>query len=127
MEILDIQEINAVKAGSSTITVSAAGVTNSFEVNVYDAPKFTDFSKANYEVTGFNDSNNLQLKITGITPNIDDRYSFIITKDNNKPNLKLETNGALDLEANGDEYLLTNTEENYMYNRTDLKKYFEQF
>ncbi len=116
------KSITAVSAGKTNVTVSAEGVSKSFEVNVYNAPTFTDFSKAKYEVTAESSSKNV--KISGITPDGNNFYYYIITKDNKQPSLPKLKSGDLDTQADGIEFLTVNTDENYIYNR-NLSKYYE--
>lgn len=118
-------EIKAVKPGTATITATAAGVSDTCEVTVYEAPKFTDFSNAKYETSLNWDTETL--KITGITPSdgLYNSYYYIITPDNKKPTIVKNKSGALDQEETSDfENLSKNTEENYMYTRK-ISKYAE--
>lgn len=108
--------ITAVKAGKATITASAAGVVDTCEVTVLNAPVFTDFTNAKYEteLNGYTET----LKISNVTPNDNDYYYYIITPSNIKPNLVLK-HGSIDTEIEGQDFdiLRTNSEENYMYTR----------
>lgn len=114
--------LKGLKAGTATITATAAGVSDTCEVFVYNGPEFTDFSNAKYELL-FDLS--VDLKITGVTSKEDSNYYYIITSDKTKPTLSFTSYGALDTdvvtEAN---YLSVNTEENYIYAR-NLDKYVE--
>lgn len=116
-------KVTAIGVGTTTITAEAAGVSYTCEVNVVAAPKFTDFSKAKYELLF---DMNTDLKISGITPKGDNgnNYYYIITDTNQKPTLAIEKSGRLDLEANNVEYLNVNVDENYIYNTT-IDKYIE--
>lgn len=80
-------KMKAVKSGTATITVEAAGVSKTCNVTVYDAPYFTDFKNAKYETSlnGYTES----LKISGVTPkdSIEYNYYYIITSSNTKPEL----------------------------------------
>ena len=83
-------KMNAVKSGTVTITAEAAGVSDTCEVTVYDAPNFTDFKNAKYETSlnGYTEN----LKISGITPKDSTGYNYyyIITSSNTKPELVLK-------------------------------------
>ena len=85
-------KMNAVKSGHVTITAEAAGVTDTCNVNVGEAPDFTNFANAKFE-TSLNDSVE-NLKISGIEPKDDSKnnYFYIITSSNVKPELILEDN-----------------------------------
>ena len=80
-------KMNAVKSGTATITAEAAGVTDTCEVTVYDAPDFTDFKNAKYETSlnGYTEN----LKISGVTPKDSSEYNYyyIITSSNTKPKI----------------------------------------
>lgn len=118
--------IKAVKQGKATITASVAGATDSCEVIVYDGPKFTDFSNAQYETTLNWNIETLQIK--GIKPNADDHtnYYYIITSNNTKPNVTKTSHGSIDTEKmkNTIENFSINTDENYIYTR-NISKYAE--
>lgn len=114
--------IKGLKAGTATITATAAGVSDTCEVTVYNGPVFTDFSNGKYELLFDTD---VDLKITGITPKEESYYYYIITSDNTKPTLSFTSYGALDTDVVTDaNYLSVNTEENYIYAR-NLDKYVE--
>ena len=114
--------ITAVKAGTVTITASATGVSDTCEVTVYNGPVFTNFSNAKYELLF---DTNVDLKITGVAPNDDNSYYYIITSSNTRPTISTTSYGALDTEVVTDaKYLSVNTEENYIYAR-NLDKYVE--
>lgn len=118
--------ITAVKAGTARITATAAGVSDSCDVTVYDAPAFTDFSNAKYE-TSLNWTTET-LKISGIKPSKDDyaKYHYIITSNNTKPDIIKNSYGSLDIEKmnNTVEMFSINTEENYIYTH-NISKYAE--
>lgn len=118
-------KIKALKSGKATITATVAGATDSVEVNVYDAPVFTDFSNAKYETTLEYYSENL--KISGVTLKDDSNngYYFIITSNNTKPEL-ITDRGSVDQDAMGQKvkYLNVNAKENYLYTR-DISSYSE--
>lgn len=114
--------ITAVKAGTATITVTSTGVETSCTVTVYDSAKFTDFSNAVFETQAEYDNENL--KISGITPSEDNAYYYIITSTNTKPNLILEKRGYINFDEMDVDYLLVNTDDNYMYTR-NLAQYAE--
>ena len=116
--------IEGKKAGKATITAKAAGVSDTVEVNVYNGPEFTDFSKATYESSLEYHTENL--KISGIEPKEEDDYYYIVTPNNSKPELILSRLGSVDIEAMSDtiDYFLINKEEKYMYTRR-LAKYTE--
>ena len=92
-------KLTAVKAGTSTITATAAGVEDTVTINVYNGPEYTDFSNAKYE----NDLEwNIEtLKITGIIPNkgANSTYYYIITANDEKPNLIASVYGTIDHDA----------------------------
>lgn len=114
--------ITAVKPGKTTITATAAGVTDTCEITVVNGPVFTNFSNAKYELLYDVD---VDLKITGVTPNNDNMYYYIITPNNTKPTISKNSYGSLDTEVVTDaRYLSVNTEENYIYAR-NLDKYVE--
>lgn len=117
-------EIKAVKPGTATITATAAGVSDTCEVTVYNGPKFTDFSNAKYE-TSLNWTTET-LSITGITPSEDKtNYYYVITSNNSKPNIVTHSYGGVDTtESSNVEYFLTNIEDNYIYTR-NISKYAE--
>lgn len=118
--------ITAVKPGTATITATAAGISNTCEVTVYDAPIFTNFSNAKYETTLNWTTETLQ--ITGIKPNTDNytSYYYIITSGSSKPDIGMKSYGALDSENmnNSLERFVINTDENYIYTR-NISKYAE--
>ena len=115
-------KVTAVSAGTTIITAEAAGVSDTCEVTVAAAPKFTDFSNAKYELLFDMDAD---LKITGITPIEDNDYYYIITSSNTKPTISTTTYGALDTENTaGIDRLTCNIEEKYIYDR-NLDKYLE--
>lgn len=82
-------KMNAVKSGAATITAEAAGVSDTCEVTVCDAPDFTDFKNAKYETSlnGYTEN----LKISGITPkdSFNNSYYYMITPNNIKPTLDI--------------------------------------
>lgn len=110
--------IKGLKAGTATVTATAAGVTDSCEVTVYNGPTFTDFSNAKYELSF--DGIYTKLKITEVTPKEENSYYYIITSNDIKPTVSLSSNGI----PNDDsmEFLGYNTEESYMYSTKDLSK-----
>lgn len=118
-------KIKAVKAGTATITATAAGVTDSCEVTVYNAPEFTDFTNAKYETSlnGYLEN----LKISGITPkdSIGYNYYFMITPNSTKPELATK-HGQLDQDTMKGKFgnLSVNAKENYIYTRK-LSEYSE--
>jgi len=116
-------ELKALKEGKVTITATAAGVSDTCEVSVYGAPKFTDFSKAKFqnEISYTEES----LKISGITPAENGSYYYVVTPTKTKPNLVL-SGGMIDSSIEGQDFnLLTiNTKDNYVYTR-NLAKYTE--
>lgn len=115
-------KVTALSAGTTTITAEAAGVSDTCEITVAAAPKFTDFSNAKYELLFDTD---VDLKITGVTPIKNNDYYYIITSSNTKPPISTTSYGTLDEEATeGVESLICNTDENYMYDRY-LDKYVE--
>lgn len=116
--------ITAQKAGKATITAKAAGVTDTVEVNVFNAPEFTDFSNATYKSELDYDIETLQ--ISGIEPNDSDGYYYVITPNESKPNIIFSTTGGVDTEKMEEtiEHFLINEEEKYMYTR-ELAKYTE--
>lgn len=85
--------IKGIKSGTAIITATAAGVTNSCEVKVVNAPTFTDFSNAKYELLLDRDyellldSDYAVLKITGVSPQdyLTHQYFCIIASDKNEP------------------------------------------
>lgn len=117
-------ELKALKQGTATITATAAGISDTCEVKVYSAPIFTDFSNAKYETSLNWEIETLQ--ISGITPNSNDNYYYIITSSNSKPNIITSKNGSLDDEAMSNilESFLVNTDDNYIYTRK-ISKYAE--
>lgn len=116
-------KISAVSTGTVTITAEAAGVSDTCEVKVFAAPEFTDFSNAKYELLFDIDTD---LKISGITPKDDEknRYYYIITSSSTKPTIPIDESGSIDLYSDSIEYLIVNTEENYIYDR-DIDKFVE--
>ena len=117
--------IKAVKQGKATITASVAGATDTCEVIVYDSPKFTDFSNAQYETKLNSAEETLQIK--GIEPKTEDytSYYYIITSNNTKPNIIKTKGGTIDKdEMKNVEDLYVNTDENYIYTR-NISKYAE--
>ena len=115
-------KVTAVTVGTATITAEAAGVSDTCEITVAAAPKFTDFSNAKYELLF---DTNVDLKITGITPIENNNYYYIITSSNTKPTISTTKYGGLDTTATaGATTFLRNTNENYIYSIT-LDKYVE--
>ena len=105
--------VTAVSVGTATITAEAAGVSDTCEITVAAAPKFTDFSNAKYELLFDYD---VDLKITGITPIESNTYYYIITPNNTKPIISINSYGSLDTEnTEGVDSLSVNTEGNYIY------------
>ena len=88
--------IKGIKSGTATITATAAGVKDSSEVKVVNAPKFTDFSNAKYKLILNKDNellfddDNAVLKITEVTGQdcLTHKYFCIMTSDDKEPNLK---------------------------------------
>lgn len=114
--------ITGLKAGTAKITVSGGGVKDTCEVTVVDAPVFTDFSKAKYEM---NYDVNVDLKITGVTPNDENDYHYIITSTNTKPEISKMSWGALNTtELANWEMLHVNEEESYLFENS-LDEYVE--
>lgn len=115
-------KVIAVSVGTATITAEAAGVSDTCEITVAAAPKFTDFSNAKYELLF---DYYVDLKITGITPIENNSYYYIITSNNTKPTISTTSYGALDTENTvGVEGLSYNIDEKYIYD-TYLDKYLE--
>lgn len=117
-------KVTAVSAGKTNITASVAGVSKTREVNVIEAPTFTDFSNAKYELLFDTDTD---LKISGVKPKDDSKniYYYIITSNSTKPNVAITTYGSIDTEISKEvEYLSVNTEENYIYD-DNIDKYVE--
>ena len=118
--------LTGIKAGTATITATAAGVSDTCEVTVYDAPVFTDFSNAKYE-TSLN-GHIETLKISGIQPNVDNytSYYYIITSNSSKPNIVTSSYGALDSKntSNSPTKFTINSDENYMHT-SNISKYAE--
>lgn len=105
--------ITAVKAGKATITATAAGVSDTCEVTVANAPVFTDFSNAKYELLF---DYNVDLKISGVTPNVDNNYYYIITPNDIKPTIATTSYGSLDTDKMAEvNHLSLNEKENYMF------------
>ena len=116
--------VTAVKAGKTTITASATGVTTSREVEVTSEESFTDFSNAKYE-TSLELYTAENLKISGVKPKEKSDYYYFITSENKKPEISYTKYGGIDLEKTQNEgRLLANTEENYLYSR-QLAQYAE--
>jgi len=91
------------------------------KVNVVNGPKFTDFSKAKYELLF---DTNTDLKISGINPS-DTNYYFVITKDKTRPNIPISKYGGVDTEkAKNIDYLNINENKKYLY-KTYIDKYVE--
>lgn len=104
--------IKGLKAGTATITATAAGVSDTCEVFVYNGPEFTDFSNAKYELL-FDLS--VDLKITGVTSKEDSNYYYIITSDKTKPTLPLVADGDCDDSDSKVNSLSFNEEKNWFY------------
>ena len=115
----DNGKVTAVNVGTTTITAEAAGVSNTCEITVAAAPKFTDFSNAKYELLFDTD---VDLKVSGITPIEKNTYYYIITSDNTKPTISINSYGGVATE--GIDYLIVNAEENYIY-EYNLDRYVE--
>lgn len=115
--------ITAVSPGTAKITATAAGVSDSCDVNVYAAPVFTDFSNAKYETSL--DWDIETLKVSGINVGTNDFY-YVVTPNDTKPNIITRDSGIIDSEAMGDslERLYSNNEENYIYTH-NISKYAE--
>lgn len=117
-------KITAVSVGSTNITVSVAGISKSLEVKVFEAPQFTDFSKAKYELLF---DIHTDLKISDIKPsnNENNYYYYIITPNNTKPNVSFNTYGSVDaVTTKNAKHLGINNKENYIY-AYDLDQYLE--
>lgn len=115
-------KITAVSVGTTTITAEATGVSDTCEITVIAAPKFTDFSNAKYELLFDSD---VDLKITGITPIENNDYYYIITSSNTKPTIVTTSYGSLDTEKTANVNLLNvNSKDNYIYGG-NLDKYVE--
>lgn len=116
--------LTAVAKGTATITAKATGVEDTCEVEVSDAPVFTDFSNAVFdtELNWTTDS----LKISGIVPIEDTRidYRFFVTPTNERPELLVTKYGYLDTDNMSTTLLSKNTEENYIYSN-HFAKYSE--
>lgn len=114
--------IKGIKAGTATITATAAGVTDSCEIRVLNGPVFTNFSNAKYQLLFDTD---VDLKITGVSSQDKHDYYYMITSDKNKPTFSKTKYGGLDTEATKNvKNLLTNTDEGYIY-ATNLDEYVE--
>lgn len=116
-------KITATGVGTATVTAESAGVSDTCEIKVVAAPEFTDFSKAKYELLFDTDTD---LKISGIVPKDDlkNNYYYVITSNNTKPTIPIDKNGSVDSLSNSVEYLIANTDENYIYDR-NIDKYVE--
>lgn len=114
-------KVTAVGVGTATITVEAAGVSDTCEVNVVAAPEFTDFSKAKYELLY---DYSADLKISEITPEDEGYYYYMITDTNEKPALEIHKGGSVNATESDLKSLRINTEENYVF-ATGLDEYVE--
>ena len=121
--VVDNGKITAVSAGKATITAISAGVFDTCEVTVGAAPKFTDFSKAKYELLFDSDTD---LKISNINPkDKKTSYYYIITAENKKPTIHTRKSGGLDTDKTTEaKYLSINLEKKYLY-ALNLDKYVE--
>lgn len=114
--------IKGLKQGKAIITASVAGASDTCEVQVVNAPQFTDFSNAKYELLF---DTNTDLKITGTKPNEHNSYYYIITENNAKPTISKDQYGALDTSVVTEaKYLNVNAKENYIY-AYNLDEYVE--
>ena len=92
------------------------------EVNVYGAPKFTDFSSAKYELLFDID---VDLKISGLAPREENEYYYVITSSNKKPEVSMTRYGNIDIENTKEiKHLNVNKDNNYIFANT-LNKYVE--
>lgn len=116
-------KITAVSVGKATITAEAGGVSETCEVNVLEAPQFTDFSNAKCELLF---DINTNLKITDVIPNDNkgNQYYYIITPTNSKPTLTIRSNGNVDPTSENIHFMNINSNDNYIYAK-DLDKYSE--
>mgnify|MGYP004616976131 CR=1 FL=1 len=120
-------KISAVKSGTATITVEAAGATATCEVTVYDAPAYTDFKDAKYETSLNSYKENLKISAVSAKDNsLQTSYYYMITSNSEKPELNLTKNGRIDMDAMKGkiDYLSVNANENYLYTR-NLAQYSE--
>lgn len=116
--------MQALKAGTAIITASAAGVSDTCEITVLDAPNAPDFSNAKYDLTLSGTIETLQISNIKLGDNTN--FYYIITSNNTMPEIKYHDNGFLDNESMSDylENFSLNSDENYIYTR-NLSKYVE--
>ena len=115
-------KITAVKAGTATITATVAGGTKDIDVTVTDAPTFTDFSKAEYELVKDGVSR-VNLHIKNVTNN-SDRLYYCITAQNQKPEIKLKDNGNIDTSDSKWKTFGYNEKDGYLY-ASQLEEYVQ--
>lgn len=92
-------KITAVKAGTTKVTATIVGASREIDVTVINAPTFTDFSKAEYEVVKDGVSR-VNLNIKNIEKKDRHYYYYCITSTNEKPKIELDQYGALKKEGN---------------------------
>ena len=93
--------ITAVKAGTAKVTASVSNKSAEFEITV-EQPKFTDFSNAEYELEKSSPAS-LKLNVKNIK-NVVNKYDsnrqiyYCVTEKNEKPSIKINQDGRIDLE-----------------------------
>ena len=121
-------KITAVKAGTATITATVAGGTKNINVTVTNAPTFTDFSKAEYELVETSGARvNLHVKnVENIENIVNDNSSvyFYITSQNQKPEIKLAENHSIDTKDTKWIKMSYDNENKYLYS-TGLEEYVQ--
>lgn len=121
-------KITAVKAGTATITATVAGGTKNINVTVTNAPTFTDFSKAEYELVKTSGARvNLHVKnVENIENIVNDNSSvyFYITSQNQKPEIKLAENHSIDTKDTKWIKMSYDNENKYLYS-TGLEEYVQ--
>ena len=120
-------KVTAAKVGETTITASAAGVSDTILVKVNENKEPTDFSNAKFEIIYDGTGKDQTLKVTNVTPKdtYDYAYGYIITPNKTKPELKFTEHGELDSSEMGDslEHFSVNADENYLF--SSFEKYTE--
>ena len=87
-------KITAVKAGNTKITATVPGKTVEINVTVSNAPVFTDFSKAEYEVA-IRSASGVNLNIKNVNHNNHSDFFYCITSKNEKPKVEFDNIGYL--------------------------------
>ena len=90
-------KITAVKAGTTKVIATLAGATKEINVTITNAPVFTDFSNAKYEITTGTVCS-VMLNIKNVNMKNGFNYYYCVTPTNEKPTIELDTDGSIKFE-----------------------------